>query len=456
MASFTAEDLEAYRRWAEESLGVVLHPALRLGSSPKEGDAADRGVFATAAVEECDVLVTVPWAALLKVQDVTETPFAELAGTAPGLREDDILALTLLFEKHERGAESRWSRHIEMLPEAYGSLLFWSAEEVEGLRSTNSYPTAKALLEQVPRDYAELAAKKMAPEDAASATVGETYAWFTEAAYRWALGTIWSRFVSVARPGEMPFKCMAPVFDFFNHLPSAEVAQGYRAEADMDTAEEKALVTPEGAVQILTGQAWAAGGEVFLNYGPVSNSRMVMLYGCTLGANPFDGVDVFCTMDPRAPGYVVKQEVFTGLGIDTRVQPFRVTLGRLPDTLMGALRVQRADNPSEMTPEALRGALAENTVLSEDNERLVIETLRQALAGMLEPLEALREADDATEWGADMDSERTVIMSKERMAVSVRCSERKVIASVMGLLDAYEAGLHDMLSGAGATEEKSA
>lgn len=448
--SGSSEDLSGYVAWAESTLGVRLHPSLRLGIKSdidvsgvsSVGDMPqERAVYCTGPVKECEALVMVPWDALLKVEDILGTPFAKLASTAPGLREDDALALTLL--SHRNAENSPWDRHIALLPARYNSLMFWSDEEVESLKGTGCYAQAKRVAAQMAEDYEELAARKVDPEAAegteGAETLREAYEWFTLDEYKWAVATVWSRFVSVSKAGKM-HKCMAPVFDFLNHSPTAPVAHGFRSK------EDDADLPEEGALQVLAGEDLAAG-EACLNYGPVSNASMLLLYGCVICGNDFDGVDVFATMDPKAPGYTVKKEVFAAAGIDPDRQPFRISLGSFPRTLVGALRVQRANTPGDMEPAKLRAALLEDTMISEVNEREVIDVLRSALTAMLEGYAGDEEEDVAAvaAWKDDGREEAHVeghvIMHRERAATYVRFAERRTIRYCLNMLGTHESQL---------------
>ncbi len=49
---------------------------------------------------------------------------------------------------------------------------------------------------------------------------------FSLDAYRWAIATIWSRFVSIKIGGSM-YKAMVPFFDCLNHNPAAKTLHAY-------------------------------------------------------------------------------------------------------------------------------------------------------------------------------------------------------------------------------------
>jgi hypothetical protein len=78
------------------------------------------------------------------------------------------------------------------------------------------------------------------------------------------------------------YKALAPFFDLFNHDPSSATMHGLM---NAQIGEE---VKP--ALGVISGQEWAAGEEVNLNYGPEGNGRLISLYGFCVEPNPFDKV----------------------------------------------------------------------------------------------------------------------------------------------------------------------
>ncbi len=73
-----------------------------------------------------------------------------------GLREDDCLSLLLLYEKHDKKHESKWWKHIELLPIHYDSIIYYNDDEMELIRGTNLYVIAKVWQKQIHNDYEEL------------------------------------------------------------------------------------------------------------------------------------------------------------------------------------------------------------------------------------------------------------------------------------------------------------
>ena len=105
---------------------------------------------------------------------------------------------------------------------------------------------------------------------------------------------VWSRFVTVEREGRA-LKAMAPVFDMFNHDPASSTVHGYQET--------------NHCLHLVTLQDWQAGSEVRLSYGTLPNSRLLLLHGFCLPDNAFDAVELWATMEERAPYYDTKTKV---------------------------------------------------------------------------------------------------------------------------------------------------
>lgn len=77
-------------------------------------------------------------------------------------------------------------------------------------------------------------------------------------------------------------------------------------------------------LHLVTLQDWAAGSEVKFSYGPLPNSRLLLLHGFCLPDNAFEAVDLWAMMEPGAPNYAAKSKV----GVDGGSEPGRVQISR--------------------------------------------------------------------------------------------------------------------------------
>ena len=119
---------------------------------------------------------------------------------------------------------------------------------------------------------------------------------------------------------------MGPVFDMFNHSPQCTTMHGFHDSTD--------------CLHVYSTQTWAQGEELFIHYGPLSNTKLAMFYGFAIPNNEFDYVELWATMSPRAPAYELKHAMLTMHGINHQHEPFKIVADKAPLDVIAALRVQ--------------------------------------------------------------------------------------------------------------------
>lgn len=318
--------MEEYHLWAKTVLGIDFKEDLKI---LELGD-GERGVYFQQVIPKNSTILTIPFSSLLTILSAQQTPFASVMSS---WREDDVLALVLLYEKYVVGDLSRWSLHIKYLPQAYHNTINFLEEELQWIQGSNLYLTTIQWKQQIHSDYLLIYDKALALLK--NEVTSPCEEWFTFENYLWALCTIWSRFVSVRR-GETLYRSMVPFFDMLNHSPYSSVGHTFLPPLD-----SLALVTNESMTNCQK--------ELTLNYGELSNTKLMMLYGFCLVDNPFDSVDLYLSpMSPELPEYQFKRDLLSLWKINES-QPFRIkktenqnTCG-LPRDLILSLRVQYGD-----------------------------------------------------------------------------------------------------------------
>ena len=400
--------MEYIQRVQGPPLHVLVHPSLEI----KDGRGGERGVFVTHDIPCGEVLVKVPRQSLFTLDSLLEDDNAALRSLfsiSEALREDDVLAIALLYERFGRSSEapSKWSAHLDVLPT--GRLLNainLSSTALERLKGSSLHSLACQQQCQVISDFSELSALALMVGD----TRLSVCEWWSIKNYRWALSMIHSRFVSVGtKPGAPPRKAMAPFFDLFNHLCATPPAltHGFVAEGrgDGDKVAGNSDAEDEGSLIVAAGRSLVAGEEACLTYGPHGNLELLQLYGFVLpDDNPFDALDIWAMMDPAAPA---KERALTRLGLHP---PFALSKEApvLSPSLLAAIRIQRAQG-SELArlENALEGPL------SAANERETLTALETALTDMRAALpreekERGEEEEQEQEMGEDEEEARLV------------------------------------------------
>jgi hypothetical protein len=316
--------MDHYHTWAKTVLSIDFKEDLKV----IELGGGERGVYFQQNIPKNATILTIPFDSLLTVHSTKQTPLESIVSS---WREDDILAFLLLYEKYVVGDQSRWSLHLKYLPLAYHNTINFMDEELEWIQGSNLYLTSHQWKQQIQSDY------HLVHETARSLfqNVAAYEEWLTFENYLWALCTIWSRFVSVRR-GDTLYRSMVPFFDMLNHSPHSSVGHIFLPHLD-----SLALVTS----QPLTN----CQQELTLNYGELSNSRLMMLYGFCLVENPFDSVDLYLSpMPTELAEYQFKRDLLTLWNIN-ETQPFRIkktenqSICGLPKELVHCLRVQYGD-----------------------------------------------------------------------------------------------------------------
>lgn len=206
MLGMQTASFDGYLDWARDALGIEINPSFEI----RTGVDGENGMVITEDIEPGKVCCLVPFNAMLHIGSPIEAftveeqrVAAELADVTKNMtREDDILALRLLFERDVRGKNSRWARHLRQLPAVpRHSLLRWQAEELKELAGTNIHTLAIRWREQVVKDHAEIA----------KIVLGGA-AWPSYDSYEWALSMVWSRCATICR-AQTTFKVLVPVFD---------------------------------------------------------------------------------------------------------------------------------------------------------------------------------------------------------------------------------------------------
>lgn len=131
--------------------------------------------------------------------------------------------------------------------------------------------------------------------------------------------------------------------------------------------------------------------ELYLNYGPHSPLKLLMLYGFLPPAtNEDDGdryaaVDVYVSIDPTTPGYRQKAQALAALGLPLfGAHSVTAAAPHIPPALLAALRIQRAATEEKEEMGTLEGAM--QGPLSPANERATLGALKGALESMLDAL----------------------------------------------------------------------
>ncbi|RLN96927.1 hypothetical protein BBJ28_00003380 [Nothophytophthora sp. Chile5] len=448
-----------YNEWAAESLKVQIATDF-VYEYQESACEKERGVFIAEDVAPHTEVFSIPLESVFTVQCLEQNAVLQGIDFFQQLtpeREDDQLAIALLYEKFIMGGASKWAKHIQLLPKAYHNVLYFRPAELKALEGSNLFFVAQQMEEKVATDYTRLR-ESVLLELFENITEGINFDLFDEyfsfENYKWALSTIWSRFVSL-RVDEAPpsdatdgpaaeesavrtrksdavvakqsFKAMVPVFDMLNHDPEAEMSHFY------DMASQ--------TFKLISHQHLNAGAQMFINYGPLSNHKLLSLYGFVILGNPFDAVEMWLPMDEASTKlFQEKAALLQANGLDHATNPFELVADEINDLLLMAARIQEIDCETAEELEPLAKKALDGEVVSLENERLTLTRLIYTLEKMLEAFPSSMEEDDKLlkSWEQDLsqddDQQRSDSLNHERMAVAVRRSDKFILSENISML----------------------
>ncbi|EEY63917.1 uncharacterized protein PITG_02426 [Phytophthora infestans T30-4] len=413
METLSGDAFVGYNEWAAETLKVRI--ATDFVYETQDGAcASERGVFIAEDVTPHTEVFSIPLDSVLSVkslQDISALQSITFFQQLTPEREDDQLAIALLYEKYMQGDKSKWAKHIELLPKTYHNALYFEAGEIKALEGSNLFFIAQQMEEKVASDYAVLK-ESVLFELFENITEGITVDLFDEIFsldnYKWALSTIWSRFVLPV--AKQSFKAMVPVFDMLNHDPEAEMSHFF----DMETQ----------CFKLVSHQHWNAGAQMFINYGALSNHKLLSLYGFVIIGNLFDAVDMWLPMDEASTKfYHEKEQLLLVNGLDHATNPFELVAEETNDLLLMATRIQEIDCDTIDELETLAYKALDGEVVSLENEQQALTRLIYTLEQMLKAFPTSIEEDD-----------ELLGLNHERMAVAVRRSDKYILSENINML----------------------
>ena len=161
--------------------------------------------------------------------------------------------------------------------------------------------------------------------------------------------------------------------------------------------------------------------QVYISYGPKSNSDLLLLYGFCLDRNPFDSVEIKVSLLPDDPLFEQKR-VFLARAERRETEPFPLYADRYPNELFEYLRLVY------LTPDDAAGRQLENIDFADpvslQNELAVFASIEEACSDAIAQY-STKEEDDAR---LINDTRMFNMLPKtQRMAIKHRRSEKRLL-----------------------------
>mmetsp|Transcript_22188 Transcript_22188/g.61573 ORF Transcript_22188/g.61573 Transcript_22188/m.61573 type:complete len:516 (+) Transcript_22188:104-1651(+) len=287
MAQQNSED--AFIAWMEAN-GATLN-GVRIS---RFSDCTGRGVAATRALREGEVVVRIPEAMVLTPESSsTAQPMREIGlgpeeFDSPRL-EREGLVLAVMAEQ-ALGTRSKWACYLAALPppQELHCPILWSKDELALLQGSSllkNLLTPEDDAQELPNMTDEHWEHVAVPflEQNSSLGFGTTEA--GKQAHRYASALVAGFSFSLGRER---VQAMVPFWDMLNHANPGE--EGVRLNYDADTH----------MLEMITTQAIKEGEQVFNTYGPIGNAELLRRYGFVTDPNPFDGTTIHVETDRLA------------------------------------------------------------------------------------------------------------------------------------------------------------
>ncbi|XP_043211666.1 SET domain-containing protein 4-like [Amphibalanus amphitrite] len=236
-----------------------------------------RGLLSRRPLQPGATLVSIPLSLLVSSATALRSELgAALRAARPAISAQLAVSLWLALERR-RGADSGWRPYLASLPSAYTTPAYCeprelSAELLPGALLSAARGQRRLLLRQLER------ARQLLRQTSIPCTAG----WeISEEEFRHAWFTVNTRAVFLD-PSHAPglFSednlALAPFLDLFNHSPTANMSS--RVVGDH--------------YELVTEDRFSAGEQVFINYGPHDNLRLLLDYGFVVPGNSQDAVPV--------------------------------------------------------------------------------------------------------------------------------------------------------------------
>ena len=122
---------QAFMSWLSSRPGVTINPSISLIDLSSRN--AGRGVFSTAPLSPDTPLFTIPYSSTLSVftSPLTTTHIPSVMQRLNSQNPWMALVLALIYETRP---DSEWKPYIDLLPREFDTLMFWTEQELEGLR----------------------------------------------------------------------------------------------------------------------------------------------------------------------------------------------------------------------------------------------------------------------------------------------------------------------------------
>ncbi|XP_023947166.2 actin-histidine N-methyltransferase [Bicyclus anynana] len=260
-------NLEQYVNWLQE------HGAKFEGVEISEFDGYELGLKATKDFAEGSLLLTVPTKVMMTEKNAAESDLGPFIDVDPLLQNmpNITLALFLLLEKSR--SDSFWKPYIDVLPESYSTVLYFTSDELQELRPSPALETSLSLYRNIARQYAYFYNKIHTLDIPVLKNLQDIFTFDT---YRWAVSTVMTRQNNIQLSGAST-TAFIPLWDMCNHT-HGRITTDYNEE--LNRGECYAL------------RDFKPGEQIFIFYGARPNCDLFLHNGFVYPDNQHDSLSL--------------------------------------------------------------------------------------------------------------------------------------------------------------------
>lgn len=233
-----------------------------------------RGLMAAQNIGIGQPLAIVPGRLVITVDSISVSPFGKYFTTE--YKTQQVLATYLMYERH-KASSSFWYNYIVSLPTTMSNAAYCTAENLPDDLSKKILDHQNTIWTTFNQIMSEMSSIICSHCSDPFSNI------FTFEIYKWAWSIVNTRAVYMSPDCSLKNKiklsdinnlALAPYIDMFNHSPLACV---------------RATVNHlNGSYTIVTEKLFKKHSEVFINYGPHSNTKLFLEYGFIVPSNPQD------------------------------------------------------------------------------------------------------------------------------------------------------------------------
>lgn len=439
--------------WLEKEGDVYLSDASGWGEAPHPmaistdtvdeltNESSGRGLLARRNINQEEVLLQIPIKLCITKESARET-FDDGKILPPSINEYIAIACQLIHERFVLNDKSFYKPYLDVLPlvNEVNPTFTWSDDDLNTLKGSPVVAATQSMQMKLRREFEDLLTDEGKLCDQYPHLFPREH--FTFENWQWAFTMLFSRAIRLRSMKQGETLALVPYADLINHSPYSQAYLDARESGDW------LFKTGKEEVVLYADRAYRKMEQIYISYGPKSNSDLLLLYGFALERNPYNSVDVTVSIKSLLGG-VYNDSNDDGQNVQSTTDP-------LADEKMEFLRKVKRDStvdfpcyadryPTEMleylrlmmmTTEDTRGRPLTDfdytRTISAANEASVLFSVVDAIQRQL-TLYPTTEEEDA---GIIKDRAMFRMLSyNQRMAVRHRRNEKRLLKRTIAALE---------------------